>query len=335
MGNRTFVDYLILWIKGLLMGTANKIPGVSGGMIALVTGFYEELIYSFQKLNIKSWKLLTARRWDKFLQYINFKFLLIINFGSISAFFTISLLLDYIMRPVSENGLGYEISVWSFFFGMIIGSAYYVWDKITKFSSNVHLGIIAGAAIGLYISFLDPLLPNDNLWFIFICGIISVSGMTLPGFSGSFILIILGNYNLLLVDSVNNLFYTILATLKGDWTHLGTTSITEYQDRIHLLKVLIIFALGSLTGMVSFSKIMGYLLKNHHNVVLGWLMGFIISSLGAAWPWKSQDMSIDHQLLGYTRYMPEYGTDLFFQIFFMILGVISILFFNYYEKSKS
>ncbi|CAI9429499.1 Domain of uncharacterised function (DUF368) [Candidatus Ornithobacterium hominis] len=335
MGNRTFLSYFILWFKGLLMGTANKIPGVSGGMVALVTGFYEELIYSFQKFNSKAWKLLWNRRWSQFLQYINFKFLFAVNFGSVSAFFTISLLLDYIMRPVSQNGLGYQISVWSFFFGMIIGSAYYVWDKITRFSRNVFLGIIIGVSIGLYISFLDPMLPNENLWFILLCGIISVSGMTLPGFSGSFILIILGNYNLLLVESVNNLFYTILAIFNNDWQNLGTVTPEEYTTRVHLLKIMAVFAIGSLVGLVSFSKIMGYLLKNYHNIVLGWLMGFIIASLGAAWPWKSQDLNEQQQLLGYTRYMPEVGLEFYYQIGVIILGILSIVIFNFYEKKAS
>ena len=332
MYKRNFVDYLILWIKGLLMGTANKIPGVSGGMIALVTNFYEELIYSYQKLNIKAFKLFISGRFRRFFEYINFKFQFAVNFGSVSAFFSISLLIDYLMRTHANGGLGLETEVWSYFFGLIIGSIFYVSKKITHWQKRVYFGIIAGAVLGLAISFTEPMAPNDNYWFIVLCGIISVSGMTLPGFSGSFILIIIGNYNLLLVDSVNNLFYTILALLDGDFYMLGTQNLIERAARIRMLYMVGFFALGSFIGLISFSKVMGYLLRNYHNIVSGWLIGFIIGSLGAAWPWKSKDLNEVGNLVGYTRYLPEINIMFGVDIICIILGIASILLIYKYER---
>ncbi|MXV38373.1 DUF368 domain-containing protein [Flavobacteriaceae bacterium Ap0902] len=335
MYKRNFLDYLILYFKGLLMGTANKIPGVSGGMLAMVSGFYKEMIFSFQRVNINSLKLLLNGRFKKFFKYINFSFLFAINFGSVSAFFSISLLIDWLIRSPAENGLGFEIEVWSYFFGLIIGSVYYVSKKITHWSYKSYLGILLGAFIGLYISFMEPMAPNDNLWFIFICGLISVTGMTLPGFSGSFMLIIIGNYNLLLVDAVNNLFYTLIAVFQGDFELLGTTNAIEKAERIRMLYIVGIFATGSLFGMVSFSKLMGYLLRNFHNFVIALLMGFIIGSLGAAWPWKTEDFNAVGDLIGYTRYIPDVSSMWFIvQIICIIIGILTILIIDYYEHKN-
>lgn len=333
MYKRSFFDYFVLYLKGLLMGTANKIPGVSGGMMALVSGFYEELIYSFQKVNIKSLRLLFNGRFRRFFEYVNWKFLFAVNFGSVSAFFSISLLLDWLMRTEANGGLGFGTEVWSYFFGLIIGSVYYVARKVDKWTLKPILGITLGAALGLWISFMDPMTPNDNYWFIFLCGIISVSGMTLPGFSGSFILIIIGNYNLLLVDAVNNLFYTLTAILQGDFKMLGTASLVERAERIRMLYIVAIFTAGSIFGLVTFSKIMGYLLRNWHNTVIATLMGFIIGSLGAAWPWKTEDLDHHGQLIGYTRFLPtEFDFHFVLQILCIIIGVLTILIIDYYER---
>lgn len=335
MYKRTFLDYLILWFKGLLMGTANKIPGVSGGMVALVTNFYEELIYSFQKLNGKALNLLLSGKFNTFLKYINFKFLFAVNFGSVSAFFSISLLIDYLMREPINNGLGLKPEVWSYFFGLIIGSVFYVSKKVEKWHISSYFGVIVGALLGLLISFMEPLAPNDNYWFIFLCGIISVSGMTLPGFSGSFILIIIGNYNLILVDSVNNLFYTLVSLFNGDFALLGTHNMVERAERVHMLYMVGIFASGSLVGMVIFSKIMGYLLRHFHHVVLAWLTGFIIGSLGAAWPWKHEVLNTHQQIIGYHRIIPEFNALFGADILCILLGIASILIIYYYEKKQT
>lgn len=336
MYKRTLLDYIILYFKGLAMGAANKVPGVSGGMIALIAGFYEELIYSFQKLNIKALKLLLNGRFKKFFEYINFKFLLSVNIGSISAFFSISLLIAWLVRAQSEGGLGLQSEVWSYFFGLIIGSVYYVGLKIKKWSRFVVLGVLLGSALGLYISFMDPLAPNQNYGFIFLCGIISVSGMTLPGFSGSFVLIILGNYNLLLIDAVNELSYTFAALLQGDFKMLGTASLVERAQRINMLTMIGIFTSGSVVGLVTFSKIIGYLLRKHHDVIIGWLLGFIIGSLGASWPWKTENFDFNGHLLGYRRFLPtSLDFSFWINLFMIVVGIITILFIVVYENKKN
>ena len=199
---RSFSDKLWLVLKGLVMGAANKVPGVSGGVVAFVAGFYEEFIYSLQKINRKAFLLLINGRFRSFYQYINGRFLSLLILGMIISYFSISKVLDYLL-------ISYELYVWSAFFGMIIGSIYFIGKDFGKWNRNYKLLLIFGIIAGLSISFLEPAKENSNLIFVFFCGIIGVSGMTLPGLSGSFIIILLGNYVLLLVDSVNALYDTI------------------------------------------------------------------------------------------------------------------------------
>src|SRR5690554_2348275 len=227
---RTFTDKLFLVLKGLGMGAANKVPGVSGGVVAFVAGFYEEFIYSLQKVNGKAFKLLINGRFKSFYQYINGRFLSLLFFGMIVSYFSISKLLDYLIKH-------YELYVWSVFFGMIIGSIYYISKDFEDWNYKTYTSLSIGIILGLSISFLDPATENDNLFFVFFCGIISVSGMTLPGFSGSFILIILGNYVLLLVDSVNALYDTFAEMITGDF------SFIHNQERLRMIKVLAVFTI--------------------------------------------------------------------------------------------
>ncbi|NNL83142.1 MAG: DUF368 domain-containing protein, partial [Winogradskyella sp.] len=205
---RTLKDRIFLVIKGLAMGAANKVPGVSGGVVAFVAGFYEEFIYSLQKVNRKAFLLLINGRYKSFYNYINGKFLSLLFFGMVVSYFSVSKVLDYFI----EN---YELYVWSLFFGMILGSIYYINKEFDDWNRSTLITLLIGILVGVSISFLDPATENDNLLFVFFCGIVSVSGMTLPGFSGSFILILLGNYVLLLVDSVNALYDTIYNILGG------------------------------------------------------------------------------------------------------------------------
>ncbi len=228
---RTFSDKLFLVIKGLAMGAANKVPGVSGGVVAFVAGFYEEFIYSLKHVNKNAFKLLIGGRFKSFFRYINGKFLSLLFLGMIVSYFSVSKILDFFLSH-------YELFVWSLFFGMILGSIYYINKDFKDWNYKSIISLSIGIILGVGISFLNPAKENDNLFFVFFCGIISVSGMTLPGFSGSFILILLGNYVLLLVDSVNSLYDTFAELIIGDFSFVNSA------PRIRLLKVLAAFTLG-------------------------------------------------------------------------------------------
>ncbi len=313
------------------MGAANKVPGVSGGVVAFVSGFYEEFIYSLQKINGKAFKLLINGRFKSFYQYVNGRFLSLLFLGMIISYFSVSKLLDYLIKH-------YELYVWSVFFGMIIGSIYYISKDFKEWNYKTLTALIIGTLLGLSVSFLDPATENDNLWFVFFCGIISVSGMTLPGFSGSFILILLGNYVLLLVDSVNALSDTFADILKWNFDFLNN------PYRIRLLKVLAIFTLGSVTGLVTFSHLLSYILKHYKSITMASIIGFIVGSLGVVWPWKKTiyklsntgDFVLDSTgskiITNYTRYIPEFNTETVAAIFFVIFGIAIVLGLEIYGR---
>ena len=330
---RSFNDKLFLFIKGLAMGAANKVPGVSGGIVAFVTGFYEELIYSLQKFNRKALILLFNGRFKSLYQYVNGGFLILIFAGSTFSYFSVSRVLDYFLR-------NYETFVWSLFFGMILGSIYYISKDFKDWTRQNIISIILGVVMGISISLMNPAKENDNLWFVFFCGIIGVSGMTLPGLSGSFILILLGNYVLLLVDSVNELFNTIKDIFTWNFEFIND------PVRIRYLKIVASFTLGSVFGLVTTSHIIGFLLKRWHQIVTAFIIGFIVGSLGIVWPWKKEIYKLDDGivmldrdgnkiLLNYQRYLPELSDNsTWIAVGFIAIGILILLALEWYGNKN-
>jgi len=330
---RTLSDKFYLFLKGLAMGAANKVPGVSGGTVSFVLNFYEEMIYSFQKINYKAFLLLINGRFKSFYNYVNGTFLLLVFGGSIFSYFSVSLALDYFLR-------NYELYVWSLFFGMILGSIYYLSKDFNDWSLKNIMAMIIGASLGLAISFMSPAKENDNLWFVFLCGIIGVSGMTLPGLSGSFILILLGNYVLLLVDSVTVLFKTMTQVFTGDFSFLDDV------EQIRYLKIIAVFTAGSAFGLVITSHILGYVLKRWHQLVVAVIIGFITGSLGIVWPWKQEVYKVENgQVLmdakgnkvieNFERFFPDFSQiETWIAIFFIIVGVGIILLLDRYGQER-
>ena len=257
------------------MGAVNKIPGVSGGTVAFITGIYEDLINSIKKINFKSFKILFNRGFKDFYFEINGRFLTIVFSGVIASFFSVSLILD---RLIEE----YELYVFGLFFGMIIGSFYVIYYQLERLSLKTLIGILVGLASGLLISFADNFeVTNSNL-IIFISGMIAISGMILPGLSGSYLLLLMGNYTLIMVDSVNALYFTITEILSFNFDFLND------PDRIYLLKILFFFTIGSVTGLIFLSNILSTLLKNYKSLTIAVIVGFIAGSLRGVWPWKSE-----------------------------------------------
>ncbi len=331
---RTLSQKITLFFKGLTMGGANKVPGISGGMVAFVMGFYEELIFSFQRINKNAFKLLFKGKFKEFSQYTNFQFLVWILLGSMFSYFSISLVLDYFLT-------NFELYVWACFFGMIIGSIFYISKDFGKWNLKNILPLLFGISIGLLISFMTPAKENDNLWFVFLCGIIGVSGMTLPGLSGSFILILLGNYVLLLVDSVNVLGSVVSDFFSGDFSAFNDPIKTRY------LKIISVFTLGSAFGLVSISHILGYVLKRWRQQVTAIIIGFIGGSLGIVWPWKKTVYKVENEIFlldkkgnkiieNYQRFLPDIQQyETWTTIGFILIGILLILIIDYYGKRRT
>lgn len=331
---RTFKDGFFLVLKGIGMGAANKVPGVSGGIVAYVAGFYEEFIYSLKKINGKAFLLLINGRFKSFFYYINGKFLGLLFLGIVISYFSVSKILDYLI-------IHYELFVWAGFFGMIMGSIYYIGKDFNLHSAKNLLFILLGIIGGVIISFLEPARENDNLWFVFLCGIISVTGMTLPGLSGSFILMLIGNYVLLLVDSVNALYDTFADILKFDF------SFIHNGERLRMIKVLITFTLGSMVGLVSLSHLLAYVLKHFKNLTHAIILGFITGSLGVVWPWKEKvfkenesgeilrDLNHEPIVENYARYWPNLSeSSTWWAILFIFVGILIVVLLEHYGQKK-
>jgi uncharacterized membrane protein len=332
--NKSYRKDLILILKGIAMGAANKVPGVSGGIVAFVAGFYEELIYSLQKINLKALTILIRRGWRPFYQYTNGRFLVLLFSGVIISYFSVSLILDYLIK-------NFEMQVLGVFFGMILASLYFVYFQLEKWNLKTFLFFLFGLSVGLIIMLSKPSSENDGLLFVLFCGIISVSGMTLPGLSGSFLLLLLGNYTLLLVDAVNAIYFTLIDIFQFNFGFI------EDHSRMKLLQLAVIFTLGSITGLVMFSNVLSFVLKKFKQITLATIVGFIAGSLGVIWPWrnevfvKNNSGEVLYNSFGnpiieyYDYYLPNFlSTHFWFITLFIILGILIVSLLEKYGVQK-
>ncbi len=247
---RRLIDYFIISLKGLAMGAADAVPGVSGGTIAFISGIYEELISSISNINISLFKTLFSKGIYAFWKQLNGNFLLALTTGIFISFISFMQLAKYLL----EN---HPVLIWSFFFGLIVSSIYFLGKQISKWNITVIITLIIGAGVAFYITRLPALANNESSLFLFIAGAIAICAMILPGISGSFILIILGAYK-------------------------------TFSDAIHDIDIkrVLIFVCGAVVGLLSFSHILKWLFKHYHNITLALLTGFIFGSLNKVWPWK-------------------------------------------------
>ena len=299
---------LFLFLKGLAMGAVNKIPGVSGGTVAFITGIYEDLINSIKKINFHSFKILFTRGFKDFFEEINGKFLTILFSGVIASFFSVSLILDRLIQD-------YKIYVFGMFFGMIIGSFYVIYYQLEKINLKSFLGLMIGLSIGLFISFADNIeIANSNL-IIFFSGVIAISGMVLPGLSGSYLLLLMGNYTLIMVDSVNALYFTLIDIVSFNFEFIND------PERLYLLKVLLLFTIGSVTGLIFLSNILSTLLKKFKTITMSTIVGFIGGSLLGVWPWKNKNIDGDNSL-----FIPDISsTETMITLFFILIGILFVV----------
>jgi len=297
--------YIILFIKGMAMGIANVIPGVSGGTIALITEIYEELINSLKSFDIKALKILLSFDISGFIKHTNLYFLLAVFGGSIASVFSIANLFKFLF-------LNYPILIWAFFFGLILASIYFVAKRINQWNLSTFLSLVIGTVIAISLSFLTPATENTNLFFVFLCGIIGISGMMLPGLSGSFILILMGNYELLMVIAVTDLNVTLLA----------------------------VFFIGSAFGLMSFSHVLSWVFKHYKNATLALLTGFILGSLSIIWPWKAVAESIifngKEKIIAYRWHLPtEFNQETIIAILLIFIGIFSVYTLEYFAPKKN
>ena len=261
---KLFPDYLIITLKGLAMGAADVVPGVSGGTIAFISGIYQELIDSINNVNVSALKTLKKDGLKAAWEQVNGSFLLALLTGIGISILTFSKVITHLLETQ-------PILVWSFFFGLIIASITLIWKEITSWKLVDILFLLIGITVSYYITIARPVSSPDSYWYLFLSGFIAIIAMILPGISGAFILLLMGSYE------------TVIGTINTFREGL-TTANSEIL--VSALLKLGVFAVGAIIGLKSFSKILHWMFEHHKNTTLTLLVGFMIGSLNKVWPWK-------------------------------------------------
>jgi len=247
---RRLKDYFIITLKGVAMGAADVVPGVSGGTIAFISGIYEELIASINKVNFKTFGVLKKDGFNAMWKSVNGNFLISLLIGIAISVITLARVIRHLLETQ-------PILIWSFFFGLVLASIIYVAKQITKWNLTSILFMIIGAITAYYITTLTPQTAEISYPYVFFSGALAICAMILPGISGSYILLLLGMYKPVL-DAIHEKDFKILALLM----------------------------LGAVVGLLSFSRLLKWLFDHYQNITLATLTGFIIGSLNKIWPWK-------------------------------------------------
>lgn len=276
----------------MAVGLANIIPGVSGGTIALITGIFERLINSIKSFGITSLSLLIRGRFKEFAEKTDLYFLVTLFAGVIIAIVLLAKFFGYLFNQ-------HPVYIWSFFFGLILASVYFVGSTVEKWHISEVLSFIIGTVIAVAFTFLTPASQNNSFMYLVLCGVVAVCSMILPGLSGSFVLILMGNYQLVAIDAINN------------------------RDTSILTPVLI----GAVVGLIVFSHIISWVFKRYKDQTIAALTGFILGSLGIIYPWKTPIVEMFGDKLkpvGYNYFIPELNTEFIIAIVVMLIGIISI-----------
>ena len=280
-----------LFLKGVFMGIAEIIPGVSGGTIAFITGIYEELINSIKSINTNTLKLLVTFKFSAFWRAVNGTFLITLIFGMLTSILVLSRFIVYLLDD-------HPFKIWGFFFGLIIASGILIFYQIQKIGIAVLLSFVIGLSIASYIALQAPsITPNTN-FFIFLSGAIAISAMILPGISGSFILVFLSKYEFIL-KALNSFDTAVIS----------------------------IFLSGCIVGLVTFSRVFSYLFKKYSDVVISVLIGFLGGSLFKIWPfYEVLEYNSSNEPIYTTPILPtsNQSNDLIFFFTFVVIGFISM-----------
>ena len=240
------------------MGTANVIPGVSGGTVALITGIFERIINAIKSFDANALKLLFKGRFKELFKYVDFYFLMTLGLGMVIGIVSLARILKFLFDT-------YPVHIWAFFFGLILASVYFVGKTISKWNISVVITFVIGSAVAVVISFLNPATQNDSFVYLLICGAVAVCSMILPGLSGSFVLILMGNYELVMIDAVNHADFTVLLPV----------------------------VIGGVVGILLLSHVLSWIYKKYKNQTVALLTGFILGSLSILWPWKNEIYRLD------------------------------------------
>ena len=297
--NRSFPDHIVLGVKGFCMGASDVVPGVSGGTMAFILGIYEELIDAIKSFDLKSLQFLVTLKFRPLLDRISWQFLLAVGIGILAAIFSLSKLLSWLLqnRPVF---------IWSFFLGLILASVLSVSRRVEAWRILTWLCLVCGTLGSYFLVGLVPVSTPNDYWFLFLCGAVAICAMILPGISGSYILVLLGKYQYVL-DAVNHRDFLVLGLV----------------------------AAGACVGIIAFSRILGWLLKNYHDLMVATLTGLMIGSLRKVWPWKETlesvvDLHGQMVPLVQSNILPgQWNGEFLAALSLMVAGLLAVLFLDW------
>jgi len=247
---RTAADYLGLVLKGVCMGAADVVPGVSGGTMAFILGIYEELIGAIRSFDISCLRRLFTLHFREAFSGVQWPFLTAVGGGILCAVFSLARILSWLLHHE-------PVLIWSFFFGLIVASLFTVSRRIRQWRIRVFAGFVLGTAATYLLVGLVPMSTPEAPWFLFLSGAVAICAMILPGISGAFILVLMGKY-LYVLDAVNARDFVSLGLVAG----------------------------GAVVGLAGFARILGWLFRRYHDATIAVLTGLMLGSLRKVWPWK-------------------------------------------------
>lgn len=283
------------------MGAANVIPGVSGGTVAFITGIYERLINALKSIDLEAVKLFFSGKFSEFSDKIDLNFLATLFLGVFVSILSLAKILELAL----EN---YEVSTLSFFFGLILASIIAVSRQVERFSTGSILAFLIGATIAVSIAFLPPAQPNDSFLYLVLCGVVAVCSMILPGLSGSYILLLMGNYLLVL------------------------QAVSSFD-----LSVVLPIMIGCIVGLITLSRLLSYLFSKFKDITIGTLAGFVAGSLLIIWPWKTtlyETFEEKEKAVGYIWNMPEIDGAFFVSLVLVVVGFVLVLWMEKKPKAQ-
>lgn len=298
----TIKQYISTFFKGMAMGIVNVIP-VSSGTVSLIIGVFERFINSIKSLNLKAFKLLFKGEFSEFAKRTDIKFLLTLLIGIMAGMILTAISLKAIFKK-------YEVYAYAFFIGLIFASIIYVLGTIRKKTPKMIILMIIAAVFSFYLSLKSNPYPNDNFLYLMLCGAVGALGMIVPGISGSHLMLLMGNYELIVTQAIPQI---------AKWSTWGQG-----------MMILLPFVIGAVVSIISVSYLLSWLMKEYRNETLSVLSGFMIGSLPVVYPWKE----VLPGMFDYYFYMPPMNMELVVAILMAVIGAALVLTLSYYSKKK-
>ncbi|MCO4795497.1 MAG: DUF368 domain-containing protein [Bacteriovoracaceae bacterium] len=290
------------------MGVADLIPGVSGGTIAFITGIYEGLLEAVASINKDVFKSLLTFKFKEVASKVHLRFIIPLGMGMVLAILSLARVMHYLIKEQ-------PVPTWALFFGLIAASVIVIWKQLEDHFHVTNLLMIAfGALFAYFIVGLIPVNTPDDWWFIYLCGVIGITAMILPGISGSFLLLILGKYEYI----------------------TGAVKNPLIPDN---MVILFVFLCGTGSGLLGFSKILNWLMKHYHSLTMAWLTGILIGSMRKVWPWKevleTKIIRGKVKILREANVMPpEINNEVWLAVGLIIVGFVAVLWMDHHSSQR-